>query len=174
MTHRIAFVIAGLAFIIPCWLGLQSPAYAQVAQVPTPTPYGSETNYSRSNLLASLAPKTLNSTPAFQSVDFNGNTVNTLVEGGSDFRTFWNILTAANVPGIFAAILIGLMLIIWLRSILVNSLRKTYNRFVDPNTRQIIRNQYVGENVQRFKRERRAIRNFGRSNGKSPRRRSRL
>jgi hypothetical protein len=66
-------------------------------------------------MLATLTGQTYAATPAFSGVNFQGNEVSTIVLGGGIGASLLLMLKQVNALGIFIGILVGLMVIFWLR-----------------------------------------------------------
>lgn len=96
-----------------------------IAQATTPTPVPtSEPMYSRTDLLAKIAPKPYSITPMFEDLDMITKVTDTTLDGTSWGLTFISILNAAGVQTFLIGLVILLMLVFWLRKTLVEKMNK--------------------------------------------------
>ncbi len=101
------------------------------AQGPTSTP---EPMYSRSDLLARIAPKSYTISPSFTELDMMTKVTDTTIDGTSWGMTLISILQASGVQTAFIGLIILLMLVFWLRKTLLEKLNK---REISPAEAQI-------------------------------------
>lgn len=112
MKHLSVIVIAFVLFL---------PTSAVQADTPTPTP---EPMYSRTDLLAKIAPKPFNITPAFQDIEIMDKFTDVTADGASWGLTLFAILEASGVPAHIAGIFLLMIIMFWLRKVLVEKMEK--------------------------------------------------
>lgn len=143
-----------------------APAHAQG---PTTTP---EPQYSRSDLLARIAPKPFSITPMFTGIDMPTKIADTTLDGTSWGLTLISILEASGVQTFLLGLVMILMLVFWLRKTLVEKMNKRELSPLETQFKQF--NQSVLNPFRKDLNEFRSFNRSSRSSGRSSSRRNRF